>query len=700
MKKYYIIILLLLLSTKLLAQNIYIDCLNVDNNISELFYKIQNDPLADYIYKGDSIIKLSKINNNIDQEIVGLFIKGVIYSENTDSLIFSVVDNLSDLCLKYNYQDLYFSALCLKCEYYINNYDIPSCYLQIKKISNLASSYQSKLGMLLSYYYMGELFIFRNNAKNANESYNNALDIAKEIKYKDILDIYLQVVNTYDVISQKDSSNFYMNKAIEYAENQIKDPVQIIKMKILSLTYGDKRQDDEYVKDYDSLANLYNFEDYIKENDLLWIQKAYYDNKGEYEKALEICDKIQFGFETYLAKEEVYVNNELWQEAHNCRMILDEKNDSLQAVIQTADLASFEAEFNNIELKMQADKMRNRNRQIMIATISCIVLLIIGFIVFRIIEDKKRLKKQQIWLQSEIDRQTAEIKQQNAEIISRNEEISVQNEEILSQRNELELANRMMTSSIAYAKRLQNATVPSQQVLKSIFGDFLLMWRPLNIVSGDFYWAKQVEQYKLLVVADCTGHGVPGAFTSMLGIGVLNEIVHFFKQNKLNAAQMLDTARKIVIEVLNQNNEKNETRDGMDMALCIFDTNNNKLEYAGAHRPLVIIRNNKPIIYEGDKMPVGIFHKMFPFSNHTIDIAKGDMIYLYSDGIQDQFGWNGDRENAKFSSKRLIDLLVDINTKPFDEQALIIENAIDNWRKSPTRIIKQIDDQIILGVKI
>ncbi len=264
---------------------------------------------------------------------------------------------------------------------------------------------------------------------------------------------------------------------------------------------------------------------------------------------------------------------------------------------------------------------------------------------------------------------------------------------ILEEKNELISHQKQeITDSIRYASRIQNAILPSANIIKESLKDHFVLFLPRDIVSGDFYWFTKKQNKMILVAADCTGHGVPGAFMSMLGVSFLYEIVN--KEGIMEPAKILNMLRDFIKLTLSQTGKQNEQKDGMDMSLAMLDIENMKLEWAGAYNPLVLIRNNELIEYKADKMPVAIHisdHQ--PFTNHEIDLYPGDTFYMYSDGYPDQFGGTDAR---KFMSKRFKQLLLDIHHKPMEEQKEILHQEHLNWRGETD----QIDDIVVFGVRV
>ena len=341
---------------------------------------------------------------------------------------------------------------------------------------------------------------------------------------------------------------------------------------------------------------------------------------------------------------------------------------------------------------------------LMIAALSLLVVVVYRSNVRRrrsnqlLNDQNKQLERQQ----SEIQEQIKLLNQKNEEIQSQRDEIEGQRNYLSSQNKMISNANRQLTDSLLYAKKIQEASVPSKDMMNGFFGNCLVFWRPLNIVSGDFYWAVQVGNYKFLAVADCTGHGVPGAFMSMLGITLLNDIVMHENVAKLTAARVLDSLRAKLKEALRQTGRPGEAADGIDLAFCIFNTKSSQMQYAGAFRPLIIVRNGEIIEYKADKMPCGVYINESPrFTNNIVDLQSGDVLYMYSDGIADQF--SGGPDLRKFTIRRMKEMLVEVHQKPFDQQKLLIAKTIDDWRKPLSKIGKasiQVDDMLLIGLRI
>lgn len=282
--------------------------------------------------------------------------------------------------------------------------------------------------------------------------------------------------------------------------------------------------------------------------------------------------------------------------------------------------------------------------------------------------------------------------------------LTERNDELELQKEQLEAINDQIASSINFAHHLQTSMLPSDSQMHELFSDVLILWRPLDLVSGDFYWGTHVGNRTLFTIADCTGHGVPGGFMSMLGISTLSDIslMPEFKSGQMTAGNVLDLMRDRVVESLRQSEESQMSLDGMDMALCILDTDTMEMQFAGAFRPVIFIRDGELTEYKGDKMPVSyLSDNPRPFVTNRINVKKGDLVFIYSDGITDQFGYNEEGKQSKFTGRRLLKILKEDGGKPFDELKQRIEDAIDDWRAPAGRkSTAQTDDIIFMGVKI
>ncbi|HEX2974684.1 MAG TPA: SpoIIE family protein phosphatase [Bacteroidales bacterium] len=265
-------------------------------------------------------------------------------------------------------------------------------------------------------------------------------------------------------------------------------------------------------------------------------------------------------------------------------------------------------------------------------------------------------------------------------------------EKVMERTAQIEAQKEEITSSIAYASRIQMAMLPVPDLFTETFDEYFIIFKPRDIVSGDFYWIGENKGRVFLTVADCTGHGVPGAFMSTLGISALNEIVT--NNQNLNANIVLNLLREKIKTSLHQTGKEGEAADGMDISLCAIDKHKKKIQYAGAFNPMYFSRNGELTEYKADRMPIGIHYGDEPsFTNHEINCAKGDIIYLLSDGLTDQFGGP---EGSKFKKAQLKKLLADIHFFPLSEQKMMIEKELMHWKGR----FEQVDDITFIGVKL
>ena len=316
-----------------------------------------------------------------------------------------------------------------------------------------------------------------------------------------------------------------------------------------------------------------------------------------------------------------------------------------------------------------------------IAVVLFIIFSVVTFYQIRVRAIKRRNKE----LEAEVQRRTAEIRSQN-------EEIKAQRDEIASHRDEISKQKEEITDSIVYAKKIQTAALPADKFLDDIIPEYFILFKPRDIVSGDFYWAGKKGNKIIITAADCTGHGVPGAFMSMLGISFLNKIVN--ENNITDAGEILNQLRANIIKALHQGGSIHESKDGMDMSLSVIDLEEKTLQFAGAYNPLLYVKNGEIETIKADRMPVAIYDHIEPFSTTEVQFNKGDVIYMFSDGYPDQFGG---LKGKKFMTKRMRNLLLENSQKPMDEQKKILDETIIKWIGTEE---VQIDDIVVIGVRL
>lgn len=289
-------------------------------------------------------------------------------------------------------------------------------------------------------------------------------------------------------------------------------------------------------------------------------------------------------------------------------------------------------------------------------------------------------------------------KQFNAENHKLTEKLSERSYNVMMQKWDLERRNlsisqqnREIMESLHYAQNIQNAILPKAEKLRSWFSDSFVYYRPKHVVSGDFYFFEKYEGNYYIAAADCTGHGVAGAFMSMLGSSLLKQII--VENNITDPSEILIQLNRRVLEALRQ--AETSSHGGMDIILCRMNESKTQLTYSGANRPVLLIRNYEELYYRGDKTPIGGF---FPeenrkFTSTTIDLKKNDRLYMYTDGYADQFGGP---EGKKLMSKKFKEILMNIHESSMDSQLHTIDNYIQNWRGK----FEQVDDLLVIGIHV
>jgi sigma-B regulation protein RsbU (phosphoserine phosphatase) len=311
-----------------------------------------------------------------------------------------------------------------------------------------------------------------------------------------------------------------------------------------------------------------------------------------------------------------------------------------------------------------------------------------------------------IQLESYYNELEEKVRERTAEILSQKEEIEAQRDSIQEQRNilsdinrslqkayhEIEEQKKHIEDSIHYARRIQNAILPPNDFVANLLPDSFVLYKPKDIVSGDFYWMAKKDNLVIVAAVDCTGHGVPGAFMSIVGSNQLNFAINV--KNVVRPDEILNALNEGVTKTLRQTRLSSSVKDGMDIAIITIDFEKAKLNFAGGNNPLFIIRNNELIQIKADKFPIGGYmgEKLKGFTNNEVDLQKGDVLYLFSDGYADQFGGTDD---SKFLIRRFRDILLKMHNEPMNEQKEILDQIHDNWRGNSV----QIDDILVIGIR-
>jgi serine phosphatase RsbU (regulator of sigma subunit) len=471
------------------------------------------------------------------------------------------------------------------------------------------------------------------------------------------------------------SLNSY-NKSIDYGQaallllKQVDDKQSLIDcQKYLAQTYFELKQyslADKYIEESMKLAETME-----SDLDKLYIYKSYADIKAhsnDYKAAYNSIEKYYSIKDSISGIEVVKNTNELMEKYEAEKKDLQIKNQSL-------------------EISTKQKENDAKNRLLMLGAVATIAIAIFAFFAFK---------------------NYLTVKKSNVIINDQKDNLEIKNVEISTQKELVEIKQKEIIDSINYAKRIQSAVLTGTDVWNKISKEHFILFKPKDIVSGDFYWAYNTPNGRaVFALADCTGHGVPGGFMSMLGNSFLNEIVVDSKIFK--ASEILNKLRQKIITALDQEGNS-EQKDGMDISLCVWNKMDNTLEFAGANNPLWILKNkstldlssraesrdeNKGLVeYKADKMPIGSYtENVLPFKSETIQLEKGDIIYLITDGFADQFGGP---KGKKFKYRPLMDLLMQNCNEPMAQQKMVLEKAIEAWKEG----YEQVDDVSLIGVRV
>ncbi len=511
-----------------------------------------------------------------------------------------------------------------------------------------------KKGMSNSYNNIGSVHCEQGIYDKAIEYYLKALKITEEIGDKKGMS------NSYNNIGLVHMNQGSYNKAIEYYLSSLKITEELGDKNGIAMVYCNIASLNIILADSTALSERQRTN---------YLNKAVeYGNKA-YNLALEI-DAVPMQNDVAEVLQKAYTKLGRFEEAIKYAEIYITTQDSMFSEEKTKALAEMGAKYETEKKQLQIEKMEkqkeldnktievqkaeNRKQLIIIisAIIGFIIVLVFSIILLRMFSQKRK-----------------------ANIL------------LAEQKAEIEEKNRDIMDSITYAKRIQLAILPPSKIVKEYLKDSFILYKPKDIVAGDFYWMEHKDGKILFAAADCTGHGVPGAMVSVVCNNGLNRSVR--EHGLIEPGKILDKTREIVIQEFEKSEE--EVKDGMDIALCSLE--GNRLQYAGAHNPLWIVRNGEILEIKADRQPIGKSRLTEPFTTHTVNLQKADSIYIFSDGYVDQFGGE---KGKKFKSMAFKELLISIQNRPMEEQRILIDETFENWKGK----LEQIDDVVVMGVKI
>jgi len=625
----------------LYAQSNYVAALKACEKAVDVFRETGN--------KGDLGIVLNTIG--VIYKNWGDYEKAIDYYQQNLNIQESLGDTLALGVAYANIGNIYF-YVGIDLDKALFNYDKSRQYFESKKQYNLGAQQRNSIGLV---------YKEKKDYTEALNSFNRALTIFKEQNFLpgiasaqvNIGNVYLERGNYSDALLRcKDAlrinqetgnkkevgSNYRDMGRIYFKWGKYPEALQFFNMSLkLNKELGHKKEVYELYKNISEV----------------------YEKQGIYKTSLD-------NFKKYNVLKDSTISEGYLNQISELATKYETDRKDKELIIQKSELNRKNAEARQNQAEIEKKDLENRRQRLLIYSfiLGLLIVFVFSIILYRQFREKKRA---------------------NILLEEQNIEIKHQRDQIFAQKQEI-------TDSIHYAKRIQTAILPPDKILEKNLADHFILYRPRDIVSGDYYWMTETGNKTIVLAADCTGHGVPGAFMSMLGVSFLNEIVN--KQGITTPNLILNNLRRNIVDALHQTGKEGEAQDGMDVAVVCIDHKKMKAEFAGAYNPMYLIRDKELTEYNADRMPIGIHVKGgTDFTNNELDIKKDDTLYIFSDGYVDQFG--GDR-SKKFMAKRLKDLLVEICLEPLPKQAKILNSALEKWKGN----IEQIDDILVIGLKI
>ncbi len=538
-----------------------------------------------------------------------------------------------------------------------SNFDKAHEYFQ--KAVAIYAQLNDKKGLGGAYSNIGGVAYYKGNSDVAILYFKKSYDFYKEINFKTGCGTAL--TNISEILTEQAKYDEAMKYALE--SNQINEQLG----NKSDLTYGllavakiytYKKQYDKAIEKLNEVIELskkINAQKQLSQAYLMTAQ-AYY-SIGKYKQAYEVHEQYANTKDSIFSKESSQQIAEM-----NTKYDTDKKNREIELLKKESEIQL---------LNQEAEKSRSAMvRNLLI--VGCLFVLILVVVLY----NRNQVKQ----------------KANNA-LAEKNKNIEEQKEQIHIQHSQLEYKNKEITDSIKYAKHLQLAMLPPTNQVKKLLPDNFILYKPKDIVSGDFYWIEEWGSQVLVAAADCTGHGVPGAFMSIVGNNLLQQAVFNYGLSK--PFLILNNVNKNISRMLHQSEETSAVKDGMDIALISIDKTKNIVEFAGAFNPLWIVRDDNLIEIKGDKHPVGAFlnEELKQFASNEFELKKGDLLYVFTDGYADQFGGP---KGKKFKYKQLQNILISVAKLSMVQQKEVLEKSIVDWQGN----LEQIDDILIIGIRI
>ncbi|OFY86311.1 MAG: hypothetical protein A3F72_10920 [Bacteroidetes bacterium RIFCSPLOWO2_12_FULL_35_15] len=542
-------------------------------------------------------------------------------------------------------------------------------------------------GIGTTYNLLGIVCRLQGNYKQAIEYYKKALQLSKESgDKKSYAGTLLNIGNVFYFSNDFESAiDYYQQANAIFLELGKKNEAATCLQNIGSI-YFSLSKFDLALENYTKVLDVR-----LGDNDQSLIAVALnnigevYKEKGDFHKAIEFINKSIIISKKTDAKETLRINYENmldlyskqgnYKEAINYFKLVSDLKDTIFNIESNKHLQGLSVKYESEKKESENKILRSETERQKIINWSIstglFLLAVLTFFIFRGYKNKKRAHLI-------ISDQKKEVERQKLIVENQKELVEEKNKEVLD--------------SIYYARRIQRALLTSEGYIKKhLNADFFILFKPKDIVSGDFYWAVEHNNLFFIMTADCTGHGVPGAFMSMLGINFLNEII--IERKIKNPALILDILREEIIRNLNPEGAE-EAKDGMDAVICVYDMQNKRMDFAAANNPLWLNRNGVITEYKADKMPVGKYYEnALGFTKQSIELEAGDTIYTFTDGYADQFG--GDK-GKKFKYKPLKEMFLENSNRSMKEQKDIFDKTFESWRDK----LEQVDDILVIGIKV
>ncbi len=561
-------------------------------------------------------------------------------------------------------------------------------YIQAQRLFEKNKWRNIEYGHLL--HFIGSVFKRQGFKDKALDYYEKELTLAIEIKNTSLeAEALYLCASMYGSSGDLDKELTYELKALELYKAEGNDRAVALMLGNISSNYADRGEYKKAINNCEEALVIYKaLGEFEKES---WVYRAlgdYYSKIGQHKKAIDYLQKamvtaMKVETKQLLNRAEItesmaFAFSKTGDYKSAFDFILKHRvlNDSIHNQSNAEYLHNLETQYQtekkekeiallSADKKIQDEALLRKEAQSKTLIIVCLLGFVVAGVSILAFINKRKTSKI-------LTKQVSEINYQNTIIKEKNKDI---------------------TDSIQYAKRLQEAVFPEVDSLNNYFAEAFVLFRPKDIVSGDFYWFDELNNKTILIVGDCTGHGVPGAFMSILGHNLLNQII--LEDDIIDPAEILRILDKNVSNALNKKTSKKEYNDGMDIAICVVDKIKMTLSFAGANRPLVIKRGDELLELKPNKFAVGGIEddRCKLFGKHEISIKENDVLYLFSDGYYDQFGGP---KGKKFKYKQLVDYLVSIAAKPLEEQKNILAETLETWRGN----LEQVDDVCVIGVKI